>query len=96
MKAPQTIELGDEVQDIITGFRGIAYGYTKWLTGCDTIMVKPTKLSKDGTVAESANIDITLLTVVKKGRVKPPSTPVTEETPKPPGGPRERIPEPHR
>lgn len=34
------IKLGQEVEDKVTGFKGIVIGQTKWLTGCDQSIVK--------------------------------------------------------
>lgn len=34
-------ELGIEVKDIVTGFKGILTGYAKYLTGCDQYLVAP-------------------------------------------------------
>lgn len=43
----ERVNLGDEVEDTITGFRGIAVGVTKWIHGCRRITIQPQEL-KDG------------------------------------------------
>ena len=59
------IELGSEVRDKVTGLTGIAICRSKWLTGCDTIMVQP-KVDKDGKVPESRTIDEPTLEVIQE------------------------------
>ena len=44
----QKIELGDRVRHVIHGFEGIVEGYHCWLTGCDSVTIRPTDLNKDG------------------------------------------------
>ncbi len=34
MKPERTIKLGSEVEDLVTGFKGIAAAETEWLNGC--------------------------------------------------------------
>jgi len=41
------VKLGSRVKDIITGFTGIAVGYSKWMYGCNRIVVESESL-KDG------------------------------------------------
>ena len=59
------IELGDEVIDTITGFKGVAVGKTTWLYGCNRIAVQP-KVGKDGKLGETASFDEPQLKVTKK------------------------------
>jgi hypothetical protein len=77
------IELGDEVQDLITGIKGIATGRTTWLTGCDHIQIQPQGSNKDGGRMESIACDEPMVKVVKAGKVKA----VVAETPRDRGGP---------
>ena len=53
------IKLGKEVQDIITGFRGIATGKAQYITGCDQYLVQPQSESLAGSdkISESHWID---------------------------------------
>ena len=62
------VQLGDEVQDTITGFKGIAVAQHQYITGCRRISVQP-KCDKDGKVPEAQNFDEPLLKVTKP--VKP-------------------------
>lgn len=59
------IQLGDEVKDSITGFKGIAIGRTTWLTGCDRIMVQPKGINKEGKIYEPQSFDEGTLELVK-------------------------------
>lgn len=66
----QKINLGDEVVDTVTGFKGIAIGRTTWLSGCDRITVQPKGINKEGKLFESQTFDEDLLDVVKPKKVK--------------------------
>jgi len=59
------IELGAEVTDMITGFRGVATARAKYLTGCARIQVTP-KVKKDGSLAVAEWFDEPMLRVVKE------------------------------
>lgn len=41
-------ELGEEVQDIVTGFKGVVMSRSEFLTGCDRFGVLSRKLTSDG------------------------------------------------
>lgn len=58
------IELGDEVMDTVSGFKGVAVAITKWLNGCTRISVQP-KVDKDGKLPESNCFDEPQLKVTK-------------------------------
>lgn len=79
-----TINLGDEAKDTVTGFAGIVVGITEWLHGCRRLIVQPTKLH-DGKPIEAISFDEPQLELVRSARAKVGS----RET----GGPR---PEPTR
>lgn len=64
------IELGDEVQDTITGFKGVAIGVTKWLTGCNRWIVQPKGVDPAGKIYETQSFDEPLLKVLKKKKSK--------------------------
>ncbi len=66
------MQLGDEVKDKVTGFKGVAYARSTYLTGCDHIMVQP-KIKKDGTMPEAKWFDEPMIEVVKKNKVKMPA-----------------------
>lgn len=61
------IELGDTVEDIHTGFKGVAMIYSKFFNGCEQYDVVP-KVDKDNKPTESLGIDIQSLKIVKRGK----------------------------
>jgi len=63
------VEVGDEVKDQITGFKGIAMARTNFLYGCVRIEVQPQKLKADKNIEESVYFDETQLIVIKKQAV---------------------------
>lgn len=62
------VELGDEVIDTVSGFKGIAFSRTEYLHGCSRITIAP-KVKKDGTVPDSLSVDEPQLRVLKKKSV---------------------------
>lgn len=79
------VELGDKVKDTVTGFTGIVVAITKWLHGCDRIVVQP-KMGKDGKLADNSAFDAPQIVVVAKRVVK--ATPLMARATAP-GGPRD-------
>jgi len=77
----ETIKLGDMVRDLYSGFEGIAYGITDYLTGCRQVCVVPTTLDKDGKIRDSHWFDVDRLEILPKAKIK---SPVTR-----PGGPQD-------
>lgn len=63
--APKTIELGNTVRDIVSGFQGIATADVKYLNGCRQLCVKPK--TEDGKMPEAHYIDINQLQYVDNG-----------------------------
>lgn len=63
-------ELGDEVECMVTGYRGVVIAVAKHLTGCDRVSIQPT-VDKDGKWREGYWLDITSVKIVTKGKVKP-------------------------
>lgn len=59
------IELGREVQDKVTGFRGIATAKCEYLNGCVQFCVTPKMI--DGKFPDGQYIDIQQLEVVGEG-----------------------------
>lgn len=59
------IELGDEVKDKITGFKGIATSRIKYLNGCDKIGIQP-KMGKDGKIPDCIWFDDIQIVLIKK------------------------------
>ena len=77
------IVLGQECKDKVTGFKGIAIGHCKYMTGCDQYGLSP-KVSKDGKIEPVQWFDEARLTVIGKGIL---ASKVTGEIP---GGPTNR------
>lgn len=63
------INLGDEVKDGVSRFRGIAVGRYEYLNGCTRIGVQP-RVGKDGKHPESCTFDEPQLTLIKAGVVR--------------------------
>lgn len=59
---------GQEVEDIVTGFKGIAQIRTEYIHGCPRISVQP-PVDKDGKVPEEQSFDETQLKVTNKKRI---------------------------
>lgn len=76
------IELGDVVKDTISGFQGVAVGWTRWLYGCDRITVQPQTLH-EGKPIVCESFDLPQLVLVKKRVVK-----LQVKDANTPGGPR--------
>lgn len=70
------IELGDRVEDKITGLRGIVIAITKWMYGCTRVVIQPEE-AKDGKPAESFNIDMPQAKLIKKNVVQQREEPKT-------------------
>ncbi len=62
------IKLGDQVRDVITGFKGIAVSRCTYLNGCDHIGIQP-KASKDGALPPMEWIDLPQVEIIKAKRV---------------------------
>lgn len=75
-------DLGDEVKDKVTGFKGVVTSKTFFLNGCIQVGISA-PLTKDGKMGESWNIDESQIevTVTKKVKVKEKSV----------GGPSTRL-----
>jgi hypothetical protein len=65
----RAVQPGDEVQDLVTNFKGIATHRTTWLHGCDRIGVTPAKLGTDGTPIKEQVFDEHRLKITKAGKV---------------------------
>jgi len=64
------VNIGDEVKDQITGFKGIAASRTEFLYGCVRVEVQPQKLKADKNREDSVIFDETQLLVTKKKAIK--------------------------
>jgi hypothetical protein len=90
-----SVELGDRVKHLIHGFEGIVTGHHRWLTGCDSITVRPEQL-RDGKPIDDICVDVTLVTVTQKRAVVLGNAGGTTATDAIPGGPHESPPSRHR
>ena len=77
----EKVELGDRVQDKISGMKGIAVGATEWLYACRRISVQPEE-AKDGKPIETFCVDEPQLKILKKAVIVPPkaAAPKQEKT----------------
>jgi hypothetical protein len=66
---PHKFQLGDEVRDTVTGFKGIITCRNEWLNGCLQYCVKG-KVKKDGSIPEGEWIDEGQLAIVKAAKKK--------------------------
>ena len=65
------IELGDRVQDKISGLKGIIVAITNWLYGCTRVIIQPEE-SKDGKPSENYTIDEPQCKLLKKAVIEQP------------------------
>ena len=59
-------KLGEQAKDKLTGFTGILYGASRYLTGCDQYCLKP-PVDKDGNLRESKWFDEGEIEIIGKG-----------------------------
>lgn len=59
------VDLGAEVEDVVTGFKGIVVARTEWHFGCRRYTVQPKGLTKEGKPFETATFDEDALRVTK-------------------------------
>jgi len=63
------INLGDEVKDSVSGFKGIAVAKHTYLQGCDRVSVQPS-IDKEGKLPEAQTFDEPQLETIKQAKVK--------------------------
>ena len=63
------VNLGDEVTDTVSGFKGIAVSRHSYLQGCDRISIQPS-IDKNGKLMDSESFDEPQLKVLKTKKVK--------------------------
>lgn len=85
-----TIELGDTVKDITTGFKGVVMARSQWLYGCDRLTIQA-KVTSDGRIPDMQSFDIGALVLVKKAKKTPKSTKKKKGGPAPLLTPRSHI-----
>lgn len=69
MREKLKVELGDEVKDVVTGFKGVVFGITVFLQGCRRIGIQP-PVDKDGKLADAHWFDEPQIEVIRKGKVR--------------------------
>jgi len=74
------INLGDEVRDMVTSFKGVAVARHSYLQGCDRIAIQP-PVDKEGKLPEIQVFDEPQLVVIKAAKIK------RQAPTKDPGGP---------
>jgi len=63
------VKLGDEVVDMVSGFKGTVVASTEYLQGCNRMSVQP-RVKKDGELPKSRAFDEPQLKLVKSKKVK--------------------------
>ena len=74
------VELGDQVMDTVSGFKGVCDSITVYLNGCKRIGMQP-KVKKDGTLPDGKYFDIEQVKVVKRKvakKLKPSGGPMPD------------------
>jgi hypothetical protein len=61
-------DLGDEVKDVVSGYRGIVTGVFKYLNGCVRLCLSSRKLV-DGKVPDDFVVDTTQVEIIKRSAV---------------------------
>jgi hypothetical protein len=62
------INLGDEVEDKLSGARGVVIGMTIWTTGCARAVIQPPvgeEFDKSGKYPDTFSCDVTMLRVTE-------------------------------
>lgn len=81
-----TVNLGDEVKDMVTGFKGIAVCRHSYLQGCDRITVQPKVKKGEIDVPNEQSFDEPQLVIIKTNVIKRKATKDN------PGGPEKHKP----
>ena len=64
------MQLGNRYKDKITGFKGVATGYVKYISGCNQVLLAP-PAGKDGGLIESQWIDEQRLDIMVGDAITP-------------------------
>lgn len=62
------IQLGDEVKDTVTGFKGIAIVRSEYISGCARVGVQP-GVDKEGKIPDAQHFDEPMLQVIKAAKI---------------------------
>jgi len=90
-----TVRLGEEVEDILTGLKGVPIDKITFQNGCVYFWVQPKMDKKTGKIPESKLVPHGRLKTVGAGLSKPEPKPPAAAAPpakRPPGGPMRRAP----
>lgn len=80
----ENIQLGDEVQDIISGFTGIAIAKANYMWGCTRFAIQPQEITENK-LLDSIWFDEPQLIVITKQKIKNPK--LNQKITRDPGGP---------
>lgn len=69
MNNTDRIELGDEVKDLVSGFKGIAVARTEFLNGCVRLSIAP-PIDSDGKHVDERWFDQEQIDLIQRGKVK--------------------------
>jgi len=90
-----TVRLGEEVEDILTGLKGVPIDKITFMNGCVYFWVQPKMDKKTSKIPESKMVPHSRLKTVGAGLSKPDVPPPAAAAPpakRPPGGPMRRAP----
>lgn len=68
---PNNVGLGDEVEDLVSGFKGVVVCLSQWINGCVRVVVQP-KVDEKGAMLEAQHFDAPTLKVLKRKKVDMP------------------------
>lgn len=85
-KSPFLFNLGDEVIETVTGYKGFIIYRVEYLTGCNQYGLQP-PMKKDGTVPDARQVDENRLKLTGKKYSLPAQKPIKVA----PGGPNNII-----
>lgn len=74
------IEFGDEVEDLISGYKGICVAREEFLFRCDRIQVQPRLKAGDNKLDEGFEMDCQSVKIIKKNVVKKEKTSEPQKT----------------
>ena len=63
-----TLDLGDTVTDLITGFTGVVVGIVYYISGCNQALVVPT-VDADGKLRDGSWFDVQRLVIMPEPRI---------------------------
>ncbi len=81
------VDIGDQVVDPVTGFKGTVVALTTWMFGCRRITVQPKGVDREGKIFDSCAFDEPGLKITKHANV--PATVKKKRLNK--GGPRPNV-----